>query len=454
MDLLQVLHRVVADGDILSGIEDLHPDWLEIFEQSRDRLDSVQNPRLRKMFIVIREAMDDLRRMDSIVGLIDPQKENIAFLLGAGASKPAPSNIPTVAELLKELLERARRLDREQMTDLAEFCDREGINNIEDLLTAVLISELCSRNPSILKLVEHQLLNVSERDRIEDPVAPPVHANVASVAYVQETLQLLFGLLTSLMLPARPNKGHEALVEYIEQNLHTTIVTTNYDCCMDLALIKKGVGFTYDLEFANPSVLPNRPGLPVSLIKLHGSLNWFYCETCQTVRLIDIERVVDDYECDSGEYPIISVCYECGGQRRGLLVPPHAMKFDVASPLQPLILRAADELENKTLITVVGFSFSEADAYIFRMLVKAMQGSNDTKLLIIDPNPEVARRIRNRFNSLIPNFDAEARILMIRGDCAEVLPRFLHGQYLATNLDATENDLNKKEPVAVAAVSN
>ena len=454
-ELLYVLHRVVADRHIQSGLEDLHPDWLEIFERNRDRLESVQNPGQREMFIVIRDAMDDLLGVDKGVGLIDPQKENIAFLLGAGASKPAPSNIPTVAELLRELFDRAGRLDREQMTELAEFCRKEGIDNIEDLLTAVQISAFCSRNPRILRLVEYQLLNSAEREDLYfTDTTRPARTDVSSLAYVQETLQLLFGLLSSLMLPARPNSGHDAIVEFITKNRNSNIITTNYDCCMDLALLNSPLGLTYNIGFSNPDVLPNRSNSPVSLIKLHGSLNWFYCETCQVLRLIDIERAVDDYENKAGEYPIITICDECGGQRRALLVPPHAMKFDFAPPLQPLIADAAKNFESSSIIVVVGFSFSEADLYISRMLIKAMQTSNDKKMVIVDPNEGVAQRIRGKFKSQIPEFDADSRILMIGGDCAQILPEFLRGEYFASETEGREKGQPIVEEMRAISVSD
>ena len=91
------------------------------------------------------ETFNALNLNDSLISEINPIEEQVAFLLGAGASKPSPSNIPTVTDLLPELLHvgrRARRLDREQVTSLADFCNDQGIDNIEDLLTAVLISDL------------------------------------------------------------------------------------------------------------------------------------------------------------------------------------------------------------------------------------------------------------------------------------------------------------------------
>ena len=429
-ELARDLLRVAVDGDIQNGHEDLHPDWLEVFRRYRETLERVANS---DVFETIDNFFQSVNLRDSIINQINPQQENIAFLLGAGASKPHPSDIPTVKELLPDLLGRARRLDREQVTRLANYCTENQITNIEDLLTAVQISEFCSRNPNILSLVEYQLFRDGTADTPPQFRTSRMRSDVSSVAFIQDTLQVLFALLSNLMLPANPNDGHSAIVKYLNDRPETPIVTTNYDCCIDLALVNDGVWCEYGMEFANANALPPNSEKKASLIKLHGSLNWFYCQTCQAVWLIDIAKAVDEYRKGVSEYPIISVCSQCGGQRRGLLVPPHAMKFDVASPLQPLIADAANSFASASLIIAVGFSFADADQYIARMISKALQASASSKLVIVDPAPEVADRVRQKFGAQIPGFDSMYRIIKLQGDCCEVLPSFLRGEYFESS---------------------
>ncbi|MCY3912852.1 MAG: SIR2 family protein [Chloroflexi bacterium] len=424
-----MLDELITDDDIVEGHEDLHPKWLEAFSANRDYVEHLQRYRSRQYPGNIVDVFDNLKPVDPLIRQIDPMQEKIAFLLGAGASKPHPSNIPTVTELLPELLSRARRLEREPMTRLAKFCEDQRIDNIEDLLTAVQISEFCSRNPGVLNLVRFQLFRRvdAERERRSSGLER-ARTDTSSVAHLQDTLQMLFGLLSNLMLPADPNGGHHAIVKFIDSHAGTPVVTTNYDCCIDRALLNGNVPFSYTIEFANPQVLVHADEAGAPLIKLHGSLNWFYCETCQDVRLIEIESTIQAYRDRSGEYPIISVCNVCGGQKRGLLVPPHAMKFDSAPPLHPLIGNATRAFAGKSLIVVVGFSFSEADLYISRMVSKAMQESNDTRMLIIDPDSGVIEKVRRRFETQIPGFRGRDRILKISGDCATMLPQFLDGE--------------------------
>lgn len=337
--------------------------------------------------------------------------------------------IPTVKELLPDMLTRARRLDREDITKLAKFCDDQNIDNIEDLLTAVQLSAFCSRNPNILRLVDFLLFKSyeSEEQRYRMRRRPPV--DVSSVAFIQDTLQVLFGLLSSRMLPADPNPGHIAIANFVRSHPTTSIITTNYDCCMDLALIHGGIPLSYLVEFSNTPEIEQKDVSLIQLTKLHGSLNWFYCETCQQVHLIDIETAVAQYKENKYLYPIIAICKDCGGQLRGLLVPPLAMKFDIYPPLNTLLDRAADAFNQSDLIVVVGFSFADADLYISRMLSKAIQTSEEIKLLIFDPDDTLVQKVRFKLSTRIPNFDS-SRILAVRGDCAKTLPEFLEGSLI------------------------
>ena len=225
IDLANLLLHVITDNDIVNGDETLHPDWISFFSDNRDHLEATLADDVSQHFDELREQFDSLTTIDPLVESIDPQKEDISFLLGAGASKPHPSGIPTVTELLPELLRRARRLDREQVTSLVDFCREQDINDIEDLLTAVHISAFCSRNPKILSLVQYQLFG-TDRDRRSRSATMrnSIRTDVSSVAYLQDTLQVLFGLLSNLMLPASPNAGHQAIAQYLHNRPATPII--------------------------------------------------------------------------------------------------------------------------------------------------------------------------------------------------------------------------------------
>lgn len=455
-ELGEMFYRIINDSDIRKEEEYLHPDWVRLFEEKREQ---IQRYIPGEAFDRLNKDFDALKVYDRELTGIDPDKLAITFLLGAGASKPAPSNIPTVKELLPHLLERARRLDREDVTKLADFCEGLKIDNIEDLLTAAQLATFCSKTPLVLRLLNYLLYR---RDtEVPDELIPgdlwssvqrrsrritESSADMSSVAFLQDTLQVLFGLLASTMLPSQPNKAHESIATYAHTHPGATIVTTNYDCCMDLALESVSQDFTYCIDFCNrkPVTMDGEAHF-CQLIKMHGSLNWYYCETCQEVQIVDMTDTIKRYMEDSSPYPVIGICRVCGGQKRGLLVPPLAMKFDIAPPLTPLLPAAEAAFEKADLIVVVGFSFAEADVYISRMLSKTMQSSSNQRLVIVDPDSRVVSRVRRKFKASIPNFDVH-RIVKINGDCDILLPQFLSGQlHKDTSVSKTSIAMERKQ---------
>ncbi len=404
--------RLFSDQDIRSGAEALHPSIRELLNSARSRADVPPD---------ILETLLTVSQMPNVGG-IDPKGKRIVFLLGAGASKPAPSNIPVTKELLRHLFTSAERSNREEVTQVAEFCKRHEIENIEDLLTAAQVATFCSRNPAILKLTEFLLY----RDNPDEPGRRFRRAfEVSSIALLQDTFQMLFASLSGIMLPAKPNACHTAIASFAQEASDTVFITTNYDLCIDLALQEAGHQFSYGIEFANqPSV---GGSASTRLLKLHGSLNWFYCETCQKVQLVDITKMLEDFEQERSPYPVIGVCKTCSGQRRGMAVPPLAMKFDFFPPLTPLINAAEQAFNNADLVVAIGFSFADADLYISRMISKALQAKPAQQLIIVDPSSDVADRVQRRLTRATPGFSAE-RVRRIPGDCAELVPRFLSGE--------------------------
>jgi NAD-dependent SIR2 family protein deacetylase len=418
----QILYRIITDGEIASGEEQLLPEWIEVFEKQK----SILAERLPQgIFDEIRNVFENLQQIDAAAAKLAFPDVNAAFLLGAGASKPAPSNIPTVMELLPELLTRARRLDRDDLNRLADFCEMRNISNIEDLLTAAHLATFTSRNPATQRLVNFLLSGSEPGERPTDRA--PRFGDQAAVAFLQDTLQVLFGLLASTMLPAKPNAAHKAIATYAKKRAGTNIITTNYDCCMDLALDATNYPFSYALEFGDSSSHDSSAPNDTRLIKLHGSLNWFYCETCQKVQRTNIKKTVKNFMNDLDPYPVIAICKDCGGQRRGLLVPPLAMKFDVAPPLISLTAGAGDAFVKTDVIVVVGFSFADADLHITRMLSKSMQNDNSQQVVIVDPGYAVTEKLRRKLKAIIPNFDP-TRVIRVSGDCADVLPKLLTGE--------------------------
>jgi NAD-dependent SIR2 family protein deacetylase len=353
-----------------------------------------------------------------------PKTAKVTLLLGAGASAPEPSGIPTVAYLLPELWRRAKKMGREDIDGLADWCNGQRITNIEDLLTAAYVANFAAKNPNISGLLDYFLFgetrNASEEARFARGRSRPLSVDSASIALVQDTLQILFGLLAGIMLPARPNAGHEAIVSFAQAHPRTSIVTTNYDGCIDEALTRANV--RVDTHLDESTAIPEQDCL--DLIKMHGSINWTYCDSCQEVRQFDLLRMKQDYDDDTASYAVISICRACGGQRRPLLVPPMAFKFILFPNLIGLWNLARERIEGADYLIVVGHSFSEADSYISKIITRSLTVNELQRMIVIDPAALLVPQLRDRFAAHIDGFDPK-RVLRGLGSSEELLPSIL-----------------------------
>lgn len=412
--LAHALYQLVDELD-----EPLSDEWAALFSENREILESMFPDEL---FSKIEKRITSLSPIDKELSKLHIKNdEPVCFLLGAGASAPAPSSIPTVMNLLPELLARARKIGRDDIDKLADWCEEHSIQNIEDLLTAAYVSNFAAKNVRVTELLDYFLFK-SEHDeeprfRTRRRSIPKVDS--ASIALLQDTLQVLFGLLTGRMIPAEPNKGHEAIVEFVKRNQNTSIVTTNYDGCIDEALSMQDVATNTFIDYSRG---PRDSG--TDLIKIHGSINWTYCDSCHDVREFDLLEQKKAFSNDSFSYAVIGICRNCGGQRRPLLIPPIGLKFIMFPSLISLWNAARERIESASYIIVVGYSFSDADTYINKIVERSMSINSQQKIIVCDPNPALVDGLRKKYQARIEGFD-ERRILKASGSADELLPEIL-----------------------------
>jgi NAD-dependent SIR2 family protein deacetylase len=371
---------------------------------------------------------------------------NIAFLLGAGAS--VPSGIPAVEGLLDELMKRGRKMQNKDINRLVKYCENNDIDNIEDVLTAAYLADFATENSRIASLIEFFLFR--DDGNMKDDI------NSSSVSFLQETLQTLFGLLTSTMLSASPNDAHEAIVDFSQSYRNTSIITTNYDGCIDEAIIQTDTDLEGGLEEESsaPYYFPKQKTLEetaktnemneekeeqsIELIKIHGSVNWTYCESCQAVHTYNLKEVKRFYQDDIISYPVIGICPDCGGRRRPLLVPPIAFKFLRYPALVGLWQSAKENINDAEYIIVVGYSFADSDDYIRKIIYRSMIENPDQKMILVDMDEDLAPRIKEEL-SAYGGVDQD-RILGATGDAEELVPEILE------NLSQSEiTDYQKKD---------
>jgi NAD-dependent SIR2 family protein deacetylase len=427
--LLRRLQTSVAEGRLSHAAlliyqyiydEDVHltsPSWVDVWK------------RVRSAFVP-RWSEEAARRLDkefeavvptdaAFFKLVLPEEAKVVFVLGAGASVPHPSSLPTVDNLLPELWRRAAKLGREDLRELEEWCQSQHITNIEDLLTAAYIANFSSRSGHVLSLLDHFLFPASSAQtpgtrRLQ---RAPDKSDAAALTLLQDTLQTLFGLLLGRMLPAEPNAAHNAIAELAAKTGRVGIITTNYDGCIDLAYSAAQIG---------PNYLLAEDGKPTGndIIKMHGSINWAYCESCQEAHVYPLSQLRTAYEEDTLGFSVISLCKGCGGQRRPMVVPPLSFKFVQFPPLLVLWHRAQVMLNEASMIVPVGYSFSEADTYITKMIIKAMVEDPGKRLVVIDQDSGVSRSLKRRLAAAIDDF-SPTRVIRSLESCDAIVPRLV-----------------------------
>lgn len=202
------------------------------------------------------------------------------------------------------------------------------------------------------------------------------------------------------------------------------VITTNYDtlideafdtiypsCLIDYCIDLVNYRSSDALEAFNWWIDPKKPtkvfddNVPtrIKLIKLHGSLNWKYCNCCGQVTLTPWQHQIN-LKMDSYEAFLDSYIYECPFDRNRLSsliqVPTH-VKTNNNYIFNKLYDEASFLVGNAKRLVFVGYSFPEADVHI-RALVRRCFTENGTIVVI---NKSRTKDLRHRYESLAKNVD-------------------------------------------------
>lgn len=207
------------------------------------------------------------------------------------------------------------------------------------------------------------------------------------------------------------NQSSETLKRMIGQlyakNTNVSIVTLNYDTLFEdsfpeFFVLNYYYNFCYELinydyEYLSPEswfINPLKPLLTPSgstphvlkLMKLHGSLNWLYCNVCNSlmVKLSNKETLLQSIlESTHSTTTDSNKCPRDGSVMRALITPP-AYKKDLSHPvITRLLIEAGHEVRAAKKVVFIGYSMPEADVHIKAILTR--ENLKNKEIVVIDP---------------------------------------------------------------------
>ena len=213
----------------------------------------------------------------------------------------------------------------------------------------------------------------------------------------------------------------EAVARY---NRNISIVTLNYDTLLEQAfdfLFQKHGYIDYSIHLMNYDKLielkdfnfwinprepikvkPGEDPVPIKIIKLHGSLNWKYCNCCNHTLLTPWDRKIDlnrgklightfpdekeyDYYC-----PIDKTEFQT------LIMPPSYLKSLNNPVVTQLFAEASREIRMSRKIVFIGYSLSDADVHIKALFKKHLK--ENTPIVVV--NPKRSANLRQQYQAL------------------------------------------------------
>ena len=304
-----------------------------------------------------------------------------AIFLGAGAS--AAEGAPLQSELFHQYFAGSQGAHERMRGRLAQFFD---LMFSIDVGLAKVAFPTFEEALGILDLAE--LRRESLRGLSLDATAA---ANIRTTRQdlVFAMAQVIAGKL------AGPIPGqHKKLVEQLKGKgklANTIFITTNYDILIDNALLdspQQGTSSSmidYGVEFTNFDVAPevydewrwNRPDPNATkLYKLHGSLNWLYCPTCNSLTVTPGMKAVLSVD-DSR-----ATCMVCHSLRTLIIVPPTFYKDMSRVFLSTVWNKAESALRKVDHLIMCGYSFPDADMHIKYLLKRIQTNRNDQNLRV------------------------------------------------------------------------
>ncbi|MEW6089075.1 MAG: SIR2 family protein, partial [bacterium] len=167
------------------------------------------------------------------------------------------------------------------------------------------------------------------------------------------------------------------------KNINQTIITFNYETLFEHALLHKHIFgiYSYGLDIDKNKII-NFPSYEESykgnflLLKLHGSLNWACCPSCDKNYLTwhnMYDRIISEK------------CKDCNNNLEPVLIPPTRNKI-LPARLKKLWDIAQEKITSADEVTIIGSSFNDYDIDASDLIFNSLKSNKRKPILCIaDP---------------------------------------------------------------------
>lgn len=199
--------------------------------------------------------------------------------------------------------------------------------------------------------------------------------------YDQEKINIIRNALIFLISDLLDNRklreiNHRKLIDRLKnENIlkKTAFISLNYDIMIDNIITDLYPDFhiDYGVDFINASRVDDwlspDPEKSILLLKLHGSLNWLYCTTCNHIELFPKENCSIKLFFENHK----EICKDCLTPMKFVIIPPTFYK-EMSNPfIQQIFLKADEIIRQADRIFICGYSFPDADIHIKYLLKRA-----------------------------------------------------------------------------------
>jgi hypothetical protein len=323
------------------------------------------------------------------------------IFLGAGATKSVGG--PLTNEILRGMLYGPTQAKTSPLL-------REFVEKFFHVNAATLIEQFPGL-PLLMSLLDTAL----DRRQAFHPDWP-----LQRVSDLRQAIEIgMFDLLEKSLITVPTNNHYNLLNIIYPQPAQPCVISTNYDLIIDTAMmyvseprLRDGGLPRYCIPFRTPFYgMVERFG---TLLKLHGSLNWLHCRTCQRMEIGPsisrlyvkvLGRLLGDI--DQSYEPGGDKCPSCGTVLRQLMIAPTHFK-DYRNPhLAQVWYEAERALREADKVIFIGYSLPDDDVEVVYLLKRSLARLAPECITVVEydqANPQrtlydhaVGRRYRTLF---------------------------------------------------------